>query len=97
MKTAMTHRIPEQVVDELHESVEKMERFVMEMRDKIGHVFDLADEDRQYEDQMQLEREQETYDALEACVKAGVSKEHLKVLARETGMTTWALQQSLKG
>ena len=31
MKTAMTHRIPEQVVDELHESVENMERLVQEM------------------------------------------------------------------
>lgn len=55
------------------------------------------EEDEAYENQAQLEREHECYEALEACVAAGVPKEHLKVLARETGMTTWALQQSLKG
>jgi hypothetical protein len=85
--------------DALEESIKKLER-IME-RDDRGSVYDQADDwandDQRYEEAQQWERERETYDALEACVKAGVSKEHLKVLARETGMTTFALQQSLKG
>ena len=61
------------------------------------HIFDLADEDRQYEDSIQQEREQRLYDALNECVSKGVSKESLKVLAFETGARTWALTESLKG
>ena len=83
----MIYKIPDQVVDELHENVEKMEK----------HVFDLADEDRSYEDAVQREREMRLYDALNECVSKGVSKESLKVLAFETGGTTWALKESLKG
>ena len=66
-------------------------------REDQAHVFDLADEDRQYEDSIQQEREQRLYDALNECVSKGVSKESLKVLAFETGGTTWALKESLKG
>lgn len=69
----------------------------MEREDNVAHVFDLADEDRQYEDSVQLEREHRLYDALNECVSKGVSKESLKVLAFETGARTWALTESLKG
>ena len=67
-----------------------------ERDEQVAELYDAAD-DHAYENAAQLERERETYDALEACVKAGLDKKHLMVLARETGMTTFALKQSLKG
>jgi hypothetical protein len=42
------------------------------------------------------EREMILEDALNACLNAGVDREHLKTLARETGATHWALKHSLK-
>jgi hypothetical protein len=62
-------------------------------------IFDQADEmdlARWYQIDLENEREQMTLAALDACLKAGVSTEHLKTLARETGCTRWALQNSLK-
>jgi hypothetical protein len=66
----------------------------MERNDQATELFDAAD--AQYEHQAQLDRERELYDALNECASKGISKESLRVLARETGGTTWALQNSLK-
>jgi hypothetical protein len=63
-------------------------------------IFDQADEmdlARWYQIDLENEREQMTWEALDACLKAGVSTEHLRTLARETGCFRWALQKSLKG
>ena len=35
-----------------------------------------------------MEREQMIWEALEACVKAGVEEKYLRILARETGLTS---------
>jgi hypothetical protein len=47
--------------------------------------------------QAELEREKQSEEALDEALAKGVSREHLIVLARETGCTRWALHQSLKG
>jgi hypothetical protein len=62
-------------------------------------IFDLADEmdlARWHQIDLENEREQMTWAALDACLKAGVSKEHLRTLARETGCSRW-IHKSLKG
>ncbi len=68
----------------------------MNMED-FGKLWDQADgeEDRAYEEwrQKDLEREQESEEALEECKSRGVSRKSLMVLARETGLTGWALKQ----
>jgi hypothetical protein len=65
----------------------------MERDDELGAMFDQADQQAQdYE-----ERERLAEEALDEAKAKGVSKESLIVLARETGCTRWALQQSLKG
>jgi hypothetical protein len=61
-------------------------------------IFDQADEmdlARWYQIDLENEREQMTWEALNACLKAGVGKEHLRTLARETGCTRWI--NKLKG
>jgi hypothetical protein len=58
-------------------------------------IFDEMDLARWYQIDLESEREQMTLEALDACLKAGVSKEHLKTLARETGCTRWI--NKLKG
>jgi hypothetical protein len=61
-------------------------------------IFDQADEmdlARWYQIDLENEREQMTWEALDACLKAGVSNEHLRTLARETGCTRWI--NKLKG
>jgi hypothetical protein len=61
-------------------------------------IFDQADEmdlARWYQIDLENEREQMTWEALDACLKAGVSVEHLKTLARETGCARW-IQNLLK-
>ena len=66
----------------------------------LADLYDAAaDEDRRYDEWRQErddEREQRLNDALEACRKAGVSDEHLKVLVFETGSVRWALEESIK-
>ena len=42
------------------------------------------------------ERQQQTWEALEACVMAGVEEKYLRILARETGLTS-AIKHLLKG
>lgn len=73
------------------------------MNDRLqpDHLFDVAeDEDSAYDDWRQRqddEREMRLEEALNAAKAAGVSTEHLRVLAFETGATHWALTNSLKG
>ena len=66
----------------------------------LGDMYDAAeDEDRRYEEWRQRrddEREMRLEEALTAALEAGVDREHLKVLAFETGAVSWALKQSLK-
>ena len=66
----------------------------------VGDMYDAAeDEDRRYDDWRQRrddEREMRLEEALTAALEAGVDREHLKVLAFETGAVHWALVHSLK-
>ena len=66
----------------------------------VGDMYDAAeDEDRRYDEYRQRrddEREERLENALTAALEAGVDREHLKVLAFETGATHWALVHSLK-
>ena len=66
----------------------------MERDDYLGEQFDRADEQQA---QDYLNRERELTDALDEAKAKGVCAEKLKVLARESGATQWALHQSLKG
>ena len=71
----------------------------MERDDDRAGLLDLADEDRRYDDWLQQEddeREMMLEDALNACLEAGVDREHLKTLARECGALRWALSKSLR-
>ena len=54
-----------------------------------------AEQEAAYHQDM-LNREREAESALDEALKAGVSREALKVLARETGCVAWAMRQSLK-
>lgn len=82
---------------ELYRSIEALEK----MNEELGNTYDAADRasDDQYDDwrQSELEREQQSEEALEACLKAGVETKYLVWLAREVGCTRWALQKSLEG
>ena len=60
-------------------------------------IFDLADDQERAQAEITHQREEELCDALDACVRAGVAKMHLRTLARETGACTWAMKNSLKG
>ena len=68
----------------------------------VGDMYDAADdaaEDIAYDEYRQRrddEREMRLEEALTAALEAGVDREHLKVLAFETGAVSWALKQSLK-
>lgn len=46
--------------------------------------------------QAELDRERMSEEALDECLLKGVSREALKVLARETGCVSWALKNSLR-
>ena len=64
----------------------------------VGDMYDAA-EDIAYDEYRQRrddEREMRLEEALTAALEAGVDREHLKVLAFETGAVSWALKQSLK-
>ena len=64
----------------------------------VGDMYDAA-EDIAYDEYRQRrddEREMRLEEALTAALEAGVDREHLKVLAFETGACAWALKQSLK-
>jgi hypothetical protein len=67
---------------------------------ELGELYDWAsEEDTKYDEWRQRqddEREMILEDALTACLNAGVDREHLKTLARETGAQSWALRNSLK-
>jgi hypothetical protein len=72
----------------------------MERDDYLSTMYDAAEKDemdrgRWHQIDLENEREQMTWEALDACLKAGVSKEHLRTLARETGCTRWI--NKLKG
>lgn len=70
----------------------------MERDDEVAGLFDAADEDRAYDEWRQAkddEREMRLEEALDACLIAGVDREHLKTLVFETGATHWGLKQSL--
>jgi hypothetical protein len=74
----------------------------MERDDDLGNLYDAgAEEDRAYDDwrqrQLDDEREQMLEEALNEAMQKGVCRESLITLARESGATFWALQQSLKG
>ena len=60
-------------------------------------VFDLADDQERAQAEITHQREEELCDALDECVSKGVSRESLRTLARETGMCSWAMRESLKG
>ena len=63
----------------------------------MGDLYDAADD--AYDDWRQRrddEREMRLEEALTAALEAGVDREHLKVLAFETGAVSWAMKQSLK-
>ena len=77
---------------QLYESMATLKRLKMERDDEL---MDLADSLDHYEAVI-LEREQETFAALEACVKAGVEEKYLRILARETGLTS-AIKHLLSG
>lgn len=66
----------------------------------VADLYDAAaEEDRRYDEWRQRqddEREMRLEDALDACLKAGVAVEHLKVLAFECSATHWALKNSLR-
>ena len=64
-----------------------------ELWDKADRADELYDDDRQRQDD---EREEMLEAALTECLKAGVSVESLRTLARETGATHWALKNSLR-
>ena len=90
-------KISDPLIAELAESIVKLEKIVEE-REELGDLYDAA-EDRCYEDWRQRqddEREERLEAALTAALEAGVDREHLKVLAFETGAVSWALKQSLK-
>ena len=90
-------KIPDSLISELNESIVKLEKIVAEREENI---YDAAErEDRLYDDSRQQqddEREERLENALTAALEAGVAREHLKVLAFETGAVSWALKQSLK-
>ena len=85
-------RIP---TDGLEQSMKKLEKLMEE------HLYDAADhqEDIRYDEwrQAEMEREQESEEALNACKAAGVEERYLMTLAREAGCVAWALKNSLKG
>lgn len=62
-----------------------------------AQLYDQADDMQAQAHQLELEREEQTCKALDECVAKGVSRESLRVLARETGLCVWAMRQSLKG
>lgn len=72
---------------------------MIERDDERGAMFDHADEDRRYDEWRQEqdeEREARLFAALDALVKGGISKEHIRTLAFEAGAVRWALEASIK-
>ena len=70
----------------------------MERDEERGQMFDRADdtrEDEAYEDDLQKQLYDMVEQALDEAMAKGVCVENLRILARETGMTKWALERSL--
>lgn len=70
----------------------------MERDDNVAELFDRADtrEDEAYDDEVHKELYDMVERALDECLDRGVSRESLRTLARECGMTKWALERSLR-
>lgn len=69
----------------------------LKYEEPMEHLYDEADSQEAQAYQLELERERQTCEALDECVAKGVSRDSLRVLARETGVCVWAMRNSLKG
>lgn len=73
-----------------------------ERDEEVAGLYDSADEVDEcaawedYRLRLEEEREARLEEALDACLKAGVTEEHLRVLVFETGAVSWGMKQSLR-
>jgi hypothetical protein len=92
---------PQELQNAMDEAYERSdvayERCVQKEMDSLFDQADEMDLARWHQADLEAERLEILEQALDECAARGVSRENLKTLARETGATSWALKQSLKG